>query len=281
MQGYNSCVLAYGQTCSGKTYTMSGGTGYEGVKDRGIIPEAIEHLFILLKDLQQSEQALGKSHDFKVTASAMEIYNEELKDLGLGFVSAPGSGSDVPVTPRTASKRSRPRIDIRDNRDKASGFSTEIVGLSESEFTTSKDLLRFFSRAGRHRTTTATMMNDRSSRSHEIFMVTVEQTSVEYIGMDSATITQADFEASGGRRQTSKTMSRLHLVDLAGSERVKKSGVGGKELKEASSINSGLLTLGNVICALADRSEGKATRHIPYRDVKLTRVLQVHAPPLH
>lgn len=60
----------------------------------------------------------------------------------------------------------------------------------------------------------------------------------------------------------------------AGSERVKKSGVEGKELKEASSINSGLLMLGNVICALADRSEGKST-HIPYRDVKLTRILQV------
>lgn len=66
---------------------------------------------------------------------------------------------------------------------------------------------------------------------------------------------------------------------VAGSERVKKSGVGGKELKEASSINSGLLVLGNVICALADRAEGKST-HIPYRDVKLTRILQVSCPKL-
>jgi kinesin family protein 4/21/27 len=205
----------------------------------------------------------------------MEIYNEELKDLGLGSVGAPATTHDVCITPRTFNKSSKPRIDIRDNRNKASGFSTEIVGLSESEFKSSKDLLRFFSRAGRHRTTTATMMNDHSSRSHEIFTVTIEQTCVQYSGRDSAPITQSQFSADGGFRQMKKITSRLHLVDLAGSERVKKSGVGGRELKEASSINSGLLTLGNVICALADRSDGKATRHIPYRDVKLTRVLQV------
>lgn len=68
--------------------------------------------------------------------------------------------------------------------------------------------------------------------------------------------------------------SKLHLVDLAGSERVKRSGVTGKELKEATHINSGLLALGNVIVALSQESETKKKSHVPYRDSKLTRLLQ-------
>jgi hypothetical protein len=63
--------------------------------------------------------------------------------------------------------------------------------------------------------------------------------------------------------------SKLHLVDLAGSERVKRSGASGKTFKEATNINSGLLALGNVIVALAEKRE-----HIPYRDSKLTRLVQ-------
>ncbi len=76
--------------------------------------------------------------------------------------------------------------------------------------------------------------------------------------------------------RTSEFCSKLHLVDLAGSERVKRSGVSGKELKEASHINGGLLALGNVIVALTE-GEGKKKAHVPYRDSKLTRMLQVRS----
>eukprot|EP00873_Tetraselmis_striata_P001075 jgi/Tetstr1/421339/TSEL_012309.t1 len=268
--GFNGCVLAYGQTGSGKTHTMSG-----GVDDEGIIPEAIQNLFHHLEQRRKELEAGGEEVTLKVRVSAMEIYNEELRDLFVqGGVVHEAEG---PKTSRFGSAKGahKARIDVRDAR-KNSGFSTEVVGLTEKECGSSKDVLKCFSKAGRYRTTATTMMNDHSSRSHAIFTVTIELSTLRYTDRTGNVIPVAMAKSAkfaGGNKHTSTTMSRLNLVDLAGSERVKKSGVEGKELKEASSINSGLLMLGNVICALADRSEGKST-HIPYRDVKLTRILQ-------
>merc|ERR1719359_1897104 len=95
-------------------------------------------------------------------------------------------------------------------------------------------------------------MNAESSRSHSIFMITVEQCSLDQ-GADSHI-----------------RVGKLNMVDLAGSERQSKTGAEGERLKEATKINLSLSALGNVISALVD---GKSS-HIPYRDSKLTRILQ-------
>jgi kinesin family protein 15 len=100
-----------------------------------------------------------------------------------------------------------------------------------------------------------TLANDRSSRSHSVF---------------TANIVQKLKDTSGS---VSVLRSRLHLVDLAGSERQKASGAAGERLKEASSINKSLSALGLVIMSLVDQQQGKQ-RHVPYRDSKLTYLLQ-------
>lgn len=103
----------------------------------------------------------------------------------------------------------------------------------------------------KNRTVGATLMNADSSRSHSIFSIVIEQ---------SGTV--------GG--ETQMAMGKLNLVDLAGSERQAKTGAAGTRLKEATKINLSLSALGNVIKALVDPKKG----HVPYRDSKLTRLLQ-------
>ena len=100
-------------------------------------------------------------------------------------------------------------------------------------------------------------MNDVSSRSHAIFIIIVEQMNQEHDSND------------GSNRQVK--VGKLNLVDLAGSERVNVTGATGKRLEESKSINQSLSALGNVIGAL---TQLKTRTHIPYRDSKLTRILE-------
>mmetsp|Transcript_20322 Transcript_20322/g.40662 ORF Transcript_20322/g.40662 Transcript_20322/m.40662 type:complete len:599 (-) Transcript_20322:63-1859(-) len=104
-------------------------------------------------------------------------------------------------------------------------------------------------------------MNKESSRSHAIFTVALERIKVEKVG---------------GVVKRSIVRSKFHLVDLAGSERAKRTGAKGERLKESMNINQGLLCLGKVIRALsAPESGGRArSAHVPYRESKLTRILQ-------
>ncbi|KAG5186169.1 kinesin family member 17 [Tribonema minus] len=104
-----------------------------------------------------------------------------------------------------------------------------------------------------NRTVGATMMNQTSSRSHSIFTIVIEMNDVDDNGKDHIRV------------------GKLNLVDLAGSERQSKTGASGDRLKEGCKINLSLSALGNVISALVDQAKGK---HIPYRDSKLTRLLQ-------
>merc|ERR1719356_2374773 len=104
----------------------------------------------------------------------------------------------------------------------------------------------------KNRSTGATNMNAESSRSHSIFTITIEMMS------------------TGAGDSSHIRKGKLNLVDLAGSERQAKTGAAGDRLKEATKINLSLSALGNVISALVD---GKS-KHIPYRDSKLTRLLQ-------
>ncbi|XP_056263113.1 kinesin family member 4 [Pseudoliparis swirei] len=128
----------------------------------------------------------------------------------------------------------------------------KIVGLTERQVSTAQEMVGCLEVGNSVRTVASTAMNAASSRSHAIFTITLEQ-----------------------RRGTDKAdsiVSKLHLVDLAGSERQKKTKAEGDRLKEGISINRGLLSLGNVISALGD--ESKKSSFVPYRDSKLTRLLQ-------
>jgi len=148
----------------------------------------------------------------------------------------------------------------------------------------------------KHRTTAATRMNQSSSRSHAIFTVIIQQTihiggiidiktesnnldcnyeivendnEKEYVKLDSNISHDMNVTQTNAEIRTCK----FHFVDLAGSERAKRTGAQGLQLKEGIDINKGLLALGNVISALGDETKrGKV--HVPYRDSKLTRILQ-------
>ncbi|KAL7977745.1 hypothetical protein Chor_009694, partial [Crotalus horridus] len=128
----------------------------------------------------------------------------------------------------------------------------EIVGLTEHVVSSARETVLCLEQGNNSRTVAATAMNTQSSRSHAIFTVSVEQKSKadENVGF----------------------LSKLHLVDLAGSERQKKTKAEGDRLREGININKGLLCLGNVISALGD--ESKKGTFVPYRDSKLTRLLQ-------
>ena len=126
----------------------------------------------------------------------------------------------------------------------------------------------------------ATCMNQDSSRSHSLFTITVETADKEDPAATASTSSPAigvsgSTSAAGGGKNTVR-VGKLNLVDLAGSERQSKTGATGDRLKEATKINLSLSALGNVISALVD---GKPGGHVPYRDSKLTRLLQVHADP--
>ncbi|XP_023371132.1 kinesin-like protein KIF21A [Otolemur garnettii] len=122
------------------------------------------------------------------------------------------------------------------------------------------------------RTTASTQMNVQSSRSHAIFTIHVCQTRVcPQIDTENGTDNKIISESSQMNEFETLT-AKFHFVDLAGSERLKRTGATGERAKEGISINCGLLALGNVISALGDKS--KRATHVPYRDSKLTRLLQ-------
>ncbi|KAL7844664.1 hypothetical protein SRHO_G00232030 [Serrasalmus rhombeus] len=144
--------------------------------------------------------------------------------------------------------KDKPVISIRE--DPKDGI--KIVGLTEKEVFTAQEMVGCLELGNSARTVGSTAMNAASSRSHAIFTVNLEQ--------------------RRGGDKSDAVVSKLHLVDLAGSERQKKTKAEGDRLKEGISINRGLLSLGNVISALGD--ESKKGTFVPYRDSKLTRLLQ-------
>ncbi|KDR15685.1 kinesin-like protein KIF3A [Zootermopsis nevadensis] len=219
LMGYNGTILAYGQTGTGKTFTMQGDCMAPELK--GIIPNSFAHIFGFIAKAAERKK-------FLVRVSHIEIYNEEIRDL---------LGKD-----QTAHLEVKERPDI----------GVYIRDLSGYVVNNADDMERIMTLGNKNRVVGATAMNSQSSRSHAIFTITIENGDV---GEDG--------------KQHIK-MGKLHLVDLAGSERQSKTGATGMRLKEASKINQSLSTLGNVISALVD---GKST-HIPYRNSKLTRLLQ-------
>ncbi|KFK27870.1 hypothetical protein AALP_AA8G439800 [Arabis alpina] len=248
-KGYNATVLAYGQTGSGKTYTM--GTNYSGDgTNGGIIPKVMEDIFRKVETTKDSTELL-------IRVSFIEIFKEEVFDL-LDSNSSALLKNDGGVQAKH-NALSRAPIQIRET---ASGGIT-LAGVTEAEVKTKEEMGSFLARGSLARATGSTNMNSQSSRSHAIFTITLEQKKTSSC---SSTTTE-----DGGE---DILCAKLHLVDLAGSERAKRTGADGMRLKEGIHINKGLLALGNVISALGDERKRKEGGHVPYRDSKLTRLLQ-------
>ncbi|KAM9107527.1 kinesin-like protein KIF21B isoform 4-T5 [Megaptera novaeangliae] len=256
-EGYNATVLAYGQTGAGKTYTM--GTGFDvamAEEEQGIIPRAIAHLFGGIAERKRRAQEQGVAGpEFKVSAQFLELYNEEILDL---FDSA-----------RDPDARHR-RSNIKIHEDANGGIYT--TGVTSRLISSQEELIQCLKQGALSRTTASTQMNVQSSRSHAIFTIHVCQVRLcTRPDLVNETMTGLpDGAAPSGEYET--LTAKFHFVDLAGSERLKRTGATGERAKEGISINCGLLALGNVISALGDQS--KKVVHVPYRDSKLTRLLQ-------
>lgn len=220
LAGFNGTIFAYGQTGTGKTYTMQG--AWLEPEKRGVIPNAFDHIFTHISRSQSDKQYL-------VRASYLEIYLEEVRDL---------------LDPNHANTR----LELRESPD----TGVYVRDLTSCVCKSIKEIEEVMNMGNQARAVGATDMNEHSSRSHALFLITVE---CSQPGPD-------------GRKHI--RVGHLNLVDLAGSERQAKTGVQGERLKEAAKINLSLSALGNVISALADGRSG----HVPYRDSKLTRLLQ-------
>ena len=343
LEGYNVTILAYGQTSSGKSYTMGTSAGddvdYEGLVSgssvdphMGIIPRAVAQIFSGIKQNQGRSGAI----QYSAKASFIEIYNEDLIDL---LADADGD--------------SRPHVQIREDK----GGNIIWTGLREVRVNSVAEVMNYLLQGSSVRRTNETDMNAQSSRSHAIFSLTLTQR--KYVGsgpppgsslapsayggrttptagsripsgrprpvssiptpgsrivspspaLGSRPHTPSGIPGLGGRQSSSglrpvstigagrsaspmfgaaaddqgaksadgewvTVTSKFHFVDLAGSERLKRTAAQGERVKEGISINSGLHALGNVISALGDPNKAKRTTHVPYRDSKLTRLLQ-------
>ncbi|KAJ6829209.1 kinesin-like protein KIN-4A [Iris pallida] len=251
-QGYNATVLAYGQTGSGKTYTM--GTGCKDGSQTGLIPQVMDALFNKIDSLKHQAE-------FQLRVSFIEILKEEVHDLldpaSVGKVEV-GSGHTGKIT-----VPGKPPVQIREG---SNGVIT-LAGSTEVDVSTQKEMAACLEQGSFSRATGSTNMNNQSSRSHAIFTITLEQMRK----LDTV------FTADGVPIEDMTEdylCAKLHLVDLAGSERAKRTGSDGLRFKEGVHINKGLLALGNVISALGDEKKRKEGAHVPYRDSKLTRLLQ-------
>lgn len=225
LAGFNCTIFAYGQTGTGKTYTMSGDmTDTLGIlsDEAGIIPRALYNLFQKLE---------GDEIESSVKCSFIELYNEELRDL---------------ISPDENAK-----LKIFDDNSKKGHSSTMVQGMEESHIKSAADGVKLLQAGSHKRQVAATKCNDLSSRSHTVFTVT------------------AYIKRQGDNGEDYVSTGKLNLVDLAGSENIQRSGAENKRAAEAGLINKSLLTLGRVINALVDRNS-----HIPYRESKLTRLLQ-------
>ncbi|KAI3726307.1 hypothetical protein L1987_66104 [Smallanthus sonchifolius] len=146
---------------------------------------------------------------------------------------------------------------------KASDGSLSLSGSTEVSVSTQKEMTACLEQGCLNRSVASTDMNNQSSRSHAIFTIHLEQKDKNNGETNSSELMGEEYRCA-----------KLHLVDLAGSERAKRAGSEGIRLKEGIQINKGLLALGNVISALGDDKKRKDGAHIPYRDSKLTRLLQ-------
>ncbi|KAG0620476.1 hypothetical protein M758_4G218800 [Ceratodon purpureus] len=218
MNAINGTVLAYGQTGAGKTHSMEGpGLQTNDPDLKGILPRVTQGIFDFI---EQADETI----EFLIKLSMVEIYMEKIRDL------LDGKKDNLQV-----------------KEDKLQGIF--VAGVTEKYVQSEKEMLQILQTGVANRAVGQTLMNSESSRSHCVFLLTIQQTSIE---------------------DRSVKTGKIYLVDLAGSEKVEKTGAEGKLLCEAKTINKSLSALGNVINALTSDKPC----HIPYRDSKLTRILQ-------
>eukprot|EP00392_Amoebophrya_sp_AT5.2_P008267 g8286.t1 len=319
LNGYNTTILAYGQTGTGKTYTMEGFCYDSNDERRGIIARCMDTIFHTIAEYP------NRKSKFALRASYLQIYNEQIWDLLKAHQPAAGaqekgkaSSSSATAAQQVAGaiphlrERSQERGNGTWNTPGTIGESSLIIreskknglyvdGLSEWVVQTQTQVYALIQRGGQARVFADTKSNEVSSRSHTVFTIMLEHSDGEPNGLGSHTHSAAaapdasgepqqynppqynsygvpGAQSDGGHLVPSSAvvrMAKLNLVDLAGSERVHWTGARGQQLEESKKINTSLLALGNVIQALADVSKGNATRtHIPYRDSKLTRILE-------
>jgi len=237
-QGFNACVLAYGQTGSGKTYTMGTSGPMRDVLGPSTPKSGAPRGIIprLITSLYGYINAASSKYDIIVKVQYIEIYNENINDL---LVKGSGAASS--------------KCEIRETAD----GEVFVDGATEVEVKSPTDIATLLDAGAAVRAVGAHKMNEQSSRSHAIVTLTMEQ--------------RARPGAKGIPPELHFLRSRMNLVDLAGSERQKDTGAEGARFSEGVAINRGLLELGNVINAL---TEGAKRKHVPYRNSKLTRVLQ-------
>ncbi|KAI8071719.1 P-loop containing nucleoside triphosphate hydrolase protein [Gongronella butleri] len=218
LDGYHVCIFAYGQTGSGKTYTMQGDK-----QDAGMIPRAVHQIYDVATQLNE------RGWHYDMHGQFLEIYNETIHDL-LGNVSDYG----------------KIKHDIRHEKN----GKTTVTDMTIVHLDSPAKVKMMLRKASQQRATGATLLNERSSRSHSVFILRI----------------------SGHNTKTNeRTSGVLNLIDLAGSERLALSGSTGDRLTETKAINKSLSCLGDVIHALASNKEGG---YIPYRNSKLTYLLQ-------
>ena len=243
MEGYHGTVFAYGMTGTGKTYSMQG-----TATSPGVIPLAITDIFSFIRETPQRE--------FLLRVSYLEIYNEKIHDL----LTPPAQGAG-PGPPQ--------EVEIKLREDGKRGVYA--TPLKEEIVQSPTQLLRVIARGDQARRTSSTQFNARSSRSHAVVQIVVESRE-----RSSGAAPKPDSKRSGlvpgGVR-----VSTLSLIDLAGSERAAEN----KERRtEGAHINKSLLTLGTVVSKLSGAKDksgqpmDKDGKHLPYRDSKLTRLLQ-------
>ncbi|KAG8854871.1 kinesin-like nuclear fusion protein [Tulasnella sp. 330] len=222
IDGYNVCIFAYGQTGSGKSFTMEGGATDDS---RGMIPRAVRHVFTVSEGLKK------KGWSYKMEGQFLEIYNETIADLL-------GKGGE------------NTKHEVKHDK----GGRTSVTDVVVYPLRSPDQVQKLLALAQSRRTVHATLMNERSSRSHSVFTLRI----------------------TGTNEGTGETCEGcLNLVDLAGSERLKDSGAANHKdrLKETQAINKSLSALGDVIAALGEKA-ASSEKHIPYRNSQLTYLLQ-------
>ncbi|KAI8830939.1 P-loop containing nucleoside triphosphate hydrolase protein [Chytriomyces cf. hyalinus JEL632] len=211
-----STIFAYGQTSSGKTFTMSGDANAPGI------------ISLTITDIFDRIASSADSLNFSLKVSYLEVYNEVVNDL---------------LSPENTN------LKIHEHMTRG----VHVGGLTEESATCPADVQSIISRGEANRHFGGTNMNERSSRSHTILRILIES-------------------HRKSDKRTGIRVSCLNLVDLAGSERAAHTGAEGKRLKEGGSINKSLLALATVIGKLSEKGGDRG--HIPYRNSKITRILQ-------
>ncbi|KAL8204887.1 hypothetical protein R6Q57_010510 [Mikania cordata] len=215
LEGFNCTVFAYGQTGTGKTYTMEGGMRNKGGElpaEAGVIPRAVRQIFDTLE---------AQNADYSMKVTFLELYNEEIVDL-----------LTTEDNTRSIDERQKKPISLMED-GKGCVF---VRGLEEEAVYSANDIYNLLEQGAAKRRTADTLLNKRSSRSHSVFTITIH--------VKQATVGSEEIVKFG----------KLNLVDLAGSENISRSGARDGRAREAGEINKSLLTLGRVINALVEHS---------------------------